>query len=130
MKHGLSHSSVYRCWVDMVRRCQDPRRPDYKYYGGRGIKVCESWLKFENFYADMGDNNGLSLDRLDNNGNYELSNCKWATHSEQMKNRRAWREDKCKNGHEYSGINSRGYKVCQACNRIAVKKYAERNLHE
>jgi len=73
----------------MRQRCFNPNTKCYCYYGGRGITVCERWLKFENFYADMGDPPpGLSLDRINVNSNYELSNCRWATISEQRSNQR------------------------------------------
>src|SRR5262245_17598928 len=83
--HGMSRSRAYRCWESMLQRCFNPRNPWYSFYGGRGITVCERWLIFENFYADVGDPPpGLSLDRIDNNGNYEPSNCRWATSAVQV----------------------------------------------
>lgn len=78
-------------WASMISRCNNPNRSNYKYYGGRGIKVCRRWKKFENFLADMGRKPpGKSLDRIDNNKGYSPSNCKWSSKSEQMKNRRSW----------------------------------------
>ena len=125
IKQGISKRAEYFSWYDMMRRCYKADRPDYKYYGGRGIKVCEEWHSFENFYADMGNANGLTLDRIDVNGDYEPSNCKWSTMSEQVKNRRSWVGELCKRGHQYK-VDVKGHKRCQECNRIAVKAYQER----
>jgi hypothetical protein len=73
----------------MIQRCTNPRRDNFSYYGGRGIEVCDRWRTFENFLADMGERpTGLTLDRVDNDGNYEPGNCCWATRKQQISNRR------------------------------------------
>lgn len=88
-KHGMSKTSIYRCWQQVIQRCENPKSPDYKNYGGRGITVCERWHTFENFYEDMGDKpKGLTLERINNDGNYEPGNCEWATWKKQQNNRR------------------------------------------
>lgn len=78
----------------MHQRCSDPSRPDFKWYGGRGITICERWNSFENFLTDMGERpEGKTLDRYpDHDGNYEPGNCRWATPTEQANNRRSNRE--------------------------------------
>jgi hypothetical protein len=87
--HGYKHTKTYTCWRSMLSRCCDTHNSSYKYYGGRGIKVCNRWFNFRNFLSDMGEKpNGLTLGRIKNNGNYCRSNCRWETWEEQRQNMR------------------------------------------
>lgn len=86
---GAKMSPTYRVWSGMFTRCFNSKHHTYRYYGARGITICERWRKFENFLADMGERpDGLSIDRINNDGNYEPSNCRWATNKEQQANTR------------------------------------------
>jgi hypothetical protein len=88
--HGRSKTTEWHIWCAMRQRCDNPRNPSYSAYGGRGITVCDSWRTFANFFADMGERPSLkhTLDRINNNGNYEPTNCRWATYAEQNSNQR------------------------------------------
>ena len=88
--HGLYGTDIYTTWNNMVQRCTNKNLDSYIHYGGRGIGVCSRWLDDpRNFYEDMGDiPYGKSLDRINNNGNYNSSNCRWATNVEQAQNTR------------------------------------------
>lgn len=84
---GKKASRTYRIWRNMRNRCEREYHSAYPYYGGRGITVCERWKVFANFLEDMGSvPDGLTLDRIDSNGNYEKGNCRWASVKQQMNN--------------------------------------------
>lgn len=117
-------SPTYNSWSTMTQRCTNPDATGYALYGGRGIKVCDRWRKFEDFLADMGERpRNKTLDRYpDNDGDYEPGNCRWATGSEQGLNRRMLRKPaiSCKRGHELSADNLRilnGRRLCMTCLR-------------
>lgn len=88
-KHGFYHHELFATWKMMWRRCTDEEYKQYKDYGGRGIAVCDRWKSFEHFAQDMGTRpEGMTLDRKNNDGNYEPGNCRWATRKEQIANQR------------------------------------------
>ena len=96
--HGMTNSLTYRSWSEMLRRARgtNPDRTEYKNYAGRGISVCDEWSSFEEFLKDMGErpSKEYSIDRIDNDGDYTPSNCRWATAYQQRHNQR--KTNKCK----------------------------------
>ena len=109
LKHGMFGSKIYSSWSAMLYRCRNPNAKAYPNYGGRGINVCEEWLDFERFYADMGQGHwdGAELERKDNNGNYEPGNCVWATTKTNVRNKRnTWFV-------EYQGVRRKLVELCE-----------------
>ena len=94
VKHGMTNSKEYRVWDSMVRRCHSKSHHAFKDYGARGIAVCDKWRKFDGFIEDMGlKPEGMTLERIDNSIGYFKENCKWATMTEQSRNRRTTKLD-------------------------------------
>lgn len=141
-RHGESPHSIrtreYNCWRSMRQRCNDPKNRAYKHYGGRGIRVCERWSEYINFLADMGRcPEGMTLDRIEVNGNYELGNCRWADDKTQSANRRnvisARNSIVCKRGHLWTmantAYNSLGSRQCKTCIKNARNMKKQRKIN-
>jgi hypothetical protein len=144
ISHGQSKTKEYRAWIAMRTRCYNTKTPYYKDYGGRGITVCERWNSFELFLADMGPrpSDGSSVERRNVNGNYEPSNCYWATDKTQARNRRGTiyvsvggEDISLAEASEKSGINYRtahhrifrgGWSVADALSKPAESKFSRR----
>ena len=87
-RHGHYGTPVYETWHAMKQRCYNPKHISYQWYGGKGVQVCDQWLRFENFLADMGEKpEGMTIDRIDSNLNYTPSNCRWATSKQQSRDK-------------------------------------------
>lgn len=116
---------LYDRYDKMIKRCYDTNNSRYPYYGKRGIRVCERWLEsFDNFLEDMESSfeEGLELDRIDNNGNYKLTNCRWVTHSENMLNRRGF-----KNETSFPGVRKTPYSTYVGRCQINKKGYSTKS---
>lgn len=88
-KHGLTNTKTHSTWVKMRARCEKPNLPEFRYYGALGVRVCDRWQNFTNFFNDMGEQpQFMSIDRIDVTGNYEPNNCRWATITQQARNKR------------------------------------------
>lgn len=139
IKHGHarrgSWTRTYTAWYSMKQRCRNPNTVGWARYGGRGIKVCPWWDKFENFLADMGEapSERHSLDRIDSDGDYSPTNCRWATKKEQDNNRSSCRVFECwgskKNVREWA--EAVGLKYATLYQRLCVRGWPiERALTE
>lgn len=131
-RHGYAGSSLYMTWSDLVGRCTRSSHKRWADYGGRGITVCDRWLDFANFLADVGDRPpGMTLDRIDNDRGYEPGNVRWTDYSTQAKNRRPMpRRATCAKGHPYTEENThitpKGKRQCRTCSREYARQTRER----
>jgi hypothetical protein len=134
LKHGHArrgaHSPEFKTWRAMQRRCLDQNYIVYPNYGGRGIKICDRWSDYTLFLQDMGPKpiGDYSLDRIDPNGDYEPSNCRWATRSQQNRNQRPRKpRTECNRGHSLTPENTytdrHGGRSCKACRAASAARY-------
>jgi hypothetical protein len=119
--HGLRGTAEYRTWAMMRVRCHNERNPAYKWYGGRGIRICDRWSSFESFLADMGPRPSLkhSLDRIDSDGDYEPGNCRWADTKTQGRNRRGIKLSMRK-AEEIRSLHANGVSCFELASRFGV----------
>jgi hypothetical protein len=126
---------LYSLWGAMIQRCTNPKRDSWHLYGGRGIKVCDRWRKFENFVEDMAPRpEGTTLDRINPNGNYEKENCRWATPKEQSYTRRKKLVEYCINCNgktiDSNGSHRSWKGLCHACNEYKRRNKINRPTNE
>lgn len=113
-------TGTYTTWAGMKQRCQSPNDNNYPYYGGRGIRVCERWQTFENFLADMGERPpGMSIDRINPNGDYEPGNCQWANGTRQSRNRSMCKLDP-ESVNEIRGRHEHGESMASIARRLHI----------
>jgi len=140
LTNSLLKTRFHRIWIAMRQRCNNPNNDGYKHYGGRGIKVCKRWDSFENFIQDMYPtySDSLSIDRIDNNGDYEPANCRWSTRAEQGLNTRRnrwvtidgktqtvseWAKQLDVNQTRFYGLMNRGISMEEAITFVLKRRY-------